>query len=200
MKKDWSTLRKLIWLRRKQDMLPSGYRKCKGFTFNNATYYVITGFRLKGSDTVRFSFSAGVACNVLGCYTTGSAQTNYSLYVGTSGAKYMRYNGGTYNSTIAVNTRYDMVMTPTGATGLPTASTWDEKTFTAESDFCIGTTSTGASSAKLTGNLYGSIKVDGRALFVPCERSNDGVLGYYDVVGRTFYEPTGGSPVSLGYA
>ena len=180
--------------------VPSGYRKLTGLTFNNAPYYVITNFRLKGSDTLRFSFDASTACNILGCYTNGSAQTNYSLYVGTSAAQYLRYNGGTYNSQVTAGTRYNVVMTPTGTSGMKTDSTWTAKDFDCVSDFCIGTTSTSASSAKLTGSLYGNIIVDGRAVFVPCERVSDNVLGYYELLTDTFYTPTGGTPTSLGYA
>lgn len=188
----------LEWLS-KSKRLPDGYKRLLGFSMNNDCYFVITDFRLKGSDTLRFSFSASQACNILGCYTSGSAQTNYSLYVGTSGSKYMRYNGGTYNSTIVPNQRYNMIISATGARGI-SDETWAEKDFTASSDFCVGTTSTGASSAKLIGSLYGNIIVDGRLNLVPLERISDNVLGYYDLVNDTFYEPTIGSPTSIGYA
>ena len=52
------------------DELPSGYERQIGFVFAASTYYLISGFYLRGSDTVRFSFSADKACNVFGCYTT----------------------------------------------------------------------------------------------------------------------------------
>lgn len=187
-------LRRLLPLFVKHASLPLGYRRVAGLTMNDNCYWQITDFRLYGSDTVKFSFSAITACNVLGCYTNTTAQTNYSLYVGTSGAKYMRYNGGTYDSTIVPDTRYDMVMGPTGATGLPTSSTWTEKEFTTASDFCIGTTSLGATSAKLKGTLYGNIEIVGRAKFIPCERQSDHVLGYYEKYTHTFYAPTSGTP------
>lgn len=179
---------------------PAAYRRTLGFTFSNSTYYIITSFRLKGSDTLKFSFSATGACNVLGCYTTTSAQTNYSLYVNTGTSAYQRYNGGAYNSQITSNTRYDVTLTPTGSSGMKVDSTWTAKDFTSDSDFCIGTTSTGATSAKLTGSIYGNIEVKGRAIFVPCERLSDNVLGYYEIYSKTFYAPTGGNPTSLGYA
>ena len=158
-------------------------------------YFVITDFRLKGSDTLRFSFSATKACNVLGCYTDNDAQTNYSMYATTtSGGKYIRYNGGTANSYIVANERYDMVITPTGATGLPTVSTWTQKDFDCVSDFCVGTTSPSATSAKLSGTLYGDVIVDGRLHLVPVKRDSDDVIGYYDLENDTFYEPTTGTP------
>lgn len=191
-----STLKKLVWLRKvTAARLPDGYTKIAGITMNNGPYYVITGFKLKGSDTLRFSFSATDACNILGCYTTGSAQTNYSLYVGLNTAKYMRYNGGTYDSAIVVNTKYDVVMSPTGSTGIQNPSTWTEKDFTAASDMCVGTTSTGATSAKLKGTLYGDLVVDGRLRLIPCKRTSDGEIGYYSPQTETFYENQGsGTP------
>ena len=196
---EWSTLKKLIFqkatsLRAK---LPSGYTKLAGITMNNGPYFVITDFKLKGSDTLRFSFSATDACNILGCYTNSTAQTNYSLYVGLSTAKYMRYNGGTYDSAIVTGVKYNVVMSPTGSTGLPTSSTWEAKDFTAASDMCVGTTSTGATSAKLKGTLYGDIVVDGRLRLIPCKRDSDDEIGYYDTVSKTFYTNQGsGTPTA----
>ena len=200
MIKEWSTLKKLIWYRATlgKASLPDGYKRLLGFKFNNDSYFVIDDFRLTGADTLKFSFSATTACNVLGCYTNGTAQTNYSLYVGTTTANYLRYNGGTYNSKITAGTRYNVVITPTGATGLATASTWTQKDFTAESDMCIGTTSEAASSSKLVGDLYGAIEVVGRLKLIPSERLSDHVLGYYDLKTDTFYEPETGTPESLG--
>ena len=200
MNKEWSTLKKLIWYKATlgNARLPDGYKRLLGFKFDNNSYYVIDDFRLTGADTLKFSFSATTACNILGCYTSGSAQTNYSLYVGTTTANYLRYNGGTYNSKITSGTKYDMVITPTGATGLGTASTWTQKEFTAESDMCIATTSETASSSKLVGNLYGIIEVVGRLKLIPCERLSDHVFGYYDLESDTFYEPETGTPESLG--
>ena len=187
----------------KDDELPVGYARIESVTMNNNCYYLITDFKLKGSDTLRFSFSATDVCNVLGCYTNGSAQTNYSLYVGLSTAKYLRYNGGTYNSAITTNKRYDVVLTPTGSYGLEVEENWTEKDFIATSDFCIGTTSISASSAKLKGTLYGNVEVEDangmRFKGIPCERMSDHKIGYYDTVSETFYEPVGTTPTARAY-
>lgn len=184
--------------------VPSAYRKLTGITFGANTYYAITGFRLKGSDTLRISFSVTKACNVIGCYTTTSASTNYSLYISTtSGSKYLRYDGQTYNSYFpsgSLNTRKDVVINPTGSSGMPTSESWSERTFTAESDMCIGTTSAGATSSKLSGNIWGDVVVDGRFRGVPVERISDGKRGYYDLYTDTFYEPVGTNPAAIGYA
>jgi hypothetical protein len=169
-------------------------------TMNDNCYYQITDFKLTGADTVRFSFSVDAQCNVLGCYTTPSAQDNYSLYVVTSGVgRYLRYNGGTYRSDVTASTRYNVEITPTGSTGLPVASSWEQQEFESQTDFCIGTSNATVSSAKFVGSLYGAIEVVGRAKFIPCERFSDGEIGFYDTYTGTFYEPVGTRPASLGY-
>lgn len=185
--------------------LPSGYKRVLGFSCNNNAMWEITDFHLKGSDTVRISFSVDAACNVFGCYQGTNASDNYDLYASiTSGSKYFRYGNGTYLSYFAADNlgkRFDCVYTPTGTQGMPEDSTWTEMTFTAANDMLIGSTTLTGTSAKLKGKLYGDIIVDGRLKLIPCERISDNVLGYYDTVSDTFYEPyTGfGGAVSLGY-
>lgn len=187
------------------DELPDGYKRVIGFACNNNAMWEITDFHLKGSDTVRVSFSVEAACNVFGCYQGTEATDNYDLYASTtSGSKYLRYGNGTYLSywsSANLGQRFNVVFTPTGTTGMPDDSTWTAKTFTSANDLLIGSTTTTGTSSKLKGNLYGSIVVDGRLNLVPCERVSDGVLGYYDTYTNTFYEPYTGfeGAVSLGY-
>lgn len=182
--------------------LPPAYRRILGMTMNDDCYYEITGFKMNGSDTLRFSFTrtGANACNVLGAYDGTSAQSNYSLYAGgSSSAKYLRYNGGTYNSYAVADKKYDVVITPTGSDGMETDSTWTDKTFTSTTNLCIGTTSPSATSSKMVGSIHGSVVVDSRLELIPCERISDGELGYYDTYTGTFYEPIGTTPTSLGY-
>lgn len=180
------------------DELPAGYNRVLGFSMKNNAYWEIPNFPMNGSDTLRFSFEATDACNVIGAYSGSASGNNYSLYVSQS-SNYLRYKNGAYNSTVDFDTRYDVEITPTGSSGMKVDSTWTAQTFTTPTNFCIGTTSVTASSAKLKGNLYGNIEVVGRAKFIPCERISDNVLGYYDLIGETFYMPTSGTPTSLGY-
>ena len=187
------------------DELPTGYKRVLGFTCDNNAMWQITGFKLKGSDTVRVSFSIDAACNVWGCYQGTDATDNYDLYASVSaGSKYLRYGNGVYLSYWSptnLGKRFDTVVTPTGTSGMPQDSTWTAKTFTAANDLLIGSTTVGGTSAKLKGNLYGSFVVDGRLNAIPCERVSDGTLGYYDTYSETFYEPYTGytGAVSLGY-
>lgn len=182
------------------DELPSGYKRVLGFLCDNNAYWEIPDFPLYGSDTLKFSFEASNACNVIGAYSGSASGNNYSLYVGSS-INYLRYKSGAYNSGVTYNDRYDVEITPTGSHGLEVDSTWTAQTFTTPNNLCICTTSTSASSAKLKGKLYGNVEVVGRAKFVPCERVSDNALGYYDLVGKAFYTQASGftGAVSLGY-
>ena len=156
---------------------------------------------LHGSDSISFAFKASKACNVLGCYTSADAQTNYSFYATTtSGSKYLRYNGQTYNSYIQTNKRYDIVITPTGSSGCEVDSTWSQRTFTTPTTLLLGTTSYGATSAKLTGPMYGDIVINDNIHIIPDE-DPQGRIGYYILEEEKFIENLGsGTPVSLGYA
>ncbi len=180
--------------------LPDGYTQVAGFAFNNDCYFIITGLKLRGSDTVRFSLVPRAACNVFGCYTTSSADDNYSLYISTANnSKYLRYNGKTYKSKFTTDTygeQFNIVITPTGSYGMPEGQddTWDEIDFTTSVDMCIGTTSVDATSSKLKGSFIGAFIVDGRFNGIPCKRDSDNILGYYDLISGTFYEPAEGTP------
>ena len=188
----------IVWIN--PNLVPAEYRRLTGIVFNSNVYYV-TQFKLQGSDTLRFSFSIDKACNVIGCYSTTTSDNNYSLYAsGASNAKYMRYNGGTYNSSFSLNTRYDIEITPTGTKGFKTDSIWEQKNFISDDNMIIGSTAIGASSAKLDGIIYGNIEVVNKGLFIPVERISDGAIGYYEAMSGAFLENQGtGTPVSLGY-
>ena len=192
-------------LRMVDDELPSGYKRVLGYQCDNNAMWEITDFHLRGSDTVRISFSISAACNVFGCYQGADATDNYDLYASTTaGSKYFRYANGTYLSywsSANLGQRFDVVYTPTGSSGMPQDSTWTAKTFESANDLLIGSTTLTGSSSKLRGNLYGEIIVDWRLKLIPCERQSDGVLGYYDTYSGTFFEPYTGftGAVSLGY-
>lgn len=175
--------------------VPAGYQVLKGITFNNNVYFN-TGIYLKGSDTLRFAFSATAACNVLGCYHATNSTNNYSLYVNsTNNAAYLRYDGSAYNSRVVFGDRYDVEITPTGSNGMLTDETWTAAEFTATNPFLIGTTSVGATSSKLQGALYGPVEVVGRGYYVPVKRTSDDVVGYYDLYSGQFLTNQGsGAP------
>jgi hypothetical protein len=181
--------------------VPAAYRRLTGIVFDGNVYYE-TNFKLTGADRVSVDFSITKACNVFGCYTSAEASNNYSLYATTtSGGKYMRYDGGTYNSYLSTNTRYTATIKPTGTEGLRTNSSWTAATFTADNNMLIGTTATNATSSKFSGTLYGNVDVAGRTSLIPVERISDGAIGYYDPIADAFLANQGtGTPVKLGYA
>ena len=174
-----------------QNTLPDTYRRVLGFTLNNNAYWKIDGVTLNGNDTVRISFSISASCNVFGCYSSASATNNFSLYATTtSGSKYLRYGNGTYLSYFSssnLNRRFDVVMSCTGTSGMPTDASWTQLSFTGTESFCIGSTSTTATSSKLVGSIYDDVAVDGKFYGIPCERISDNKLGYYDVISETFF-------------
>ena len=181
--------------------LPKGYKRILGMTMNNDCFYQ-TSVYPTGADTLKFSYewTSTTACNVIGCYTTSSAEDNLSLYIGSNQtAKYLRYNGGTASSYSLANKRYDVQITPTGSIGMETEDTWEQKEFTCSVPLCIGITGASATSAKFIGNLYGNVEVVDKVKFIPCDRLSDNEIGYYDTLNKTFIEPTGTTPTSLGY-
>ena len=188
-------------LKVKAGWLPVWYKRVLWYTCNNNVLWQITDFKLRGSDTIRISFSVLAACNVFGCYQWTDANDNYDLYVSTtSGSKYLRYGSWTYLSywsNANLWERFDVVFSPTWTSWMPQDSTWSPLTFESANDLLIGaTTLTGTS--KLKWNLYGSIIVDWRLNLIPCERLSDNSLWYYDTYSDTFFEPTG-TPTSLWY-
>lgn len=185
----------LMWLAD----LPPAYLRVEGFSFNNNCYFTITGLKLTGADTIRFTFKPKSGSNVFGSYTTTSAQNNYSLFISTASttSKYMRYNGGTYASGFTsgeLNVQRDVVITPTGSSGLPRNGTWTQADFVCDIDMNIGTTSPDATSAKFIGDMIGNFVVDGKFCGVPCKRISDNTLGYFDLYTRTFFTPAVGTP------
>ena len=157
--------------------LPAEYQYIDGITFSGRTYYIFNDLYLTGADTVHLSFSFTTNCNVFGCYDNDSSGDRYSLYVSSSsGAKYMRYGSNAYDSyfpSSARGDRFDVIITPTGTSGMYTDSTWEEETFTSSVSMCIGLTGPGVTSAKFSGNMYGCFVVEGRFKGIPCIRKSD---------------------------
>lgn len=181
--------------------LPDGYKKVKSLTMDNNCYYSITDFFLKGSDTLKLSASLTATSNLIGSYAGTSSGPNYSIYASTSNVSYLRYGSTNYNSQFDAGVRYNITMTPTGVHGMKRDSTWEELEFTTIRPFCIGTTAANiTTSAKFKGTIYGNVIVkDANGLRfkgIPCIRESDDVVGYYDVVSGTFYEPIGENPIT----
>lgn len=178
--------------------LPEGYRELVGIAFDGNFHYE-SSFRLKGTDTLRFSYQATAAGNVLGCYCGNTTDPNFSFYhTNVSAGSYVRYSTNLMRPKVNNSQRYDIVMGPTGAEGFASSVSWTPASFTVAGDFFIGMLDN-STSAALKGNIYGRVRIDNRADFVPVE-SAGGVIGYYEMYTQTFLTKTGsGTPVSLGY-
>lgn len=175
--------------------LPSAYREVNGFSFDGDSYFV-TDLILNGDDTISFEYSAKTACNVIGSYKSGSANNNFSFYHAANA--YIRYDGSLYRADLSTNTRYKVDFTPTGFyVDSSLAKGWSEAQFTCDDAMRIGALPN-STAAKLSGALYGRVKVNGGNKFngVPVERIADNVLGYYDTVSGDFYTNQGTGSVT----
>lgn len=182
------------------DELPSGYKRLLDVTTNGSMRYV-SNVHITGADTLRFTYKSSSG-NLLGAYHDSDADDNYSYYPTTSStAKYARYNGQTGGSSSATGTEYTIEMSPTGITGSRNPSSFTPSTFTASVPFCIfATSATGTPMSSAT--IYGSIEISGSqsVKFIPCERSSDGAIGYYETLNGEFLEAVGtGVPSTSGY-
>jgi len=183
----------LTWV---DDSLPVEYKRLTGLHMRNARF-VLENFYLTGEDTLSFRYR-GANGNVLGCFTSGGADDNYSFYSSnSSNAKYARYNGQVGGSSVVSSSTWNsVVMSPTGVTGVVNPSAFTPTEFTCSNPFCIGATSPEGS---VNSNLYfeGDITVSDRLKLIPVERVSDGEIGWFD--GETLHLPTEGTVESLGY-
>ena len=183
--------------------LPVGYKRLKDIIFDGEVYYV-TDTYLTGADTTTFTINATEGNrNVLGCYTGSSVGNNLSFYLSTGNAgNYVRYKDGLYRPVLAsnkLNTDLTLSIGPTGTTGFDTDATWTELEFVSPALFYIGWL-TNATSSKFKGSFKGNITVSNRATLIPCERTSDGAIGYYNINDNVFFENQGtGTPTTSGY-
>lgn len=192
-------MRTLLHSVRDVKIFPLGYTEVKWLSFNNDCYFTID-YKLKWDDTVKIVFTPNNACNVFWSYTNANSQKNYSLYASTAAwAKYLRYNGWTYKSEVTLWTKYTLEITPTWSKRSTSSlnETWTQKTFTADTNMYIGTTSPSATSSKMVWTIWGRIEVVERAELAPCKRNSDNVLWYYDLINNVFYTPTTWTPTAV---
>lgn len=181
-------------LRMVDDELPNGYKRLSGIQLQDAR--IVVPFYITGEDTLRFR-ARGTSGNWIGSFNDASANDNLSFYGSTnSGAMYARYNGQTGGSSIYTNTWYNIVISPTGVTGVRNPSSFTPATFTCSEPLNIGATSIEGTPGPNV-SFEGNIVVDGRLTLIPCERESDNALGYYD--GTAFYTSEIGTMTSLGY-
>ena len=186
----------------KDEKLPYGYRRIESIEFSGSTYYE-TDEKLYGSDivTMTISLSSSGGQNLFGCYSgTGNDDVNFSLYVyGTSsGQAYWRYGMTLYRPTLGGTAKRTISFGAGGTTGFSTNSSYIETEFETTSTARIGALPN-SSSPKFSGTIYGNITIGNRLKYIPCIRSSDGAIGYYEAVNGKFLEPQGSAPTAGEY-
>lgn len=195
---DWSTLKKLIWHHAimggggfPEDIERVPYIESTGGA------YIITPVYLSSESQVEmdFEFTTDDAGNLFGCYKSGSANNNYSIYRSKPGtASYVRYDGSLYRNADFSTARHAIVM---NAEGLwidgDRAETFDAATFTADTKLYICALAN-SSAAKAAGKIY-RFKVAGVFDGIPVRKLEGGAYTYglYDKIGKVFY-PSNGNP------
>ena len=185
--------------------LPSEYKRVLGIEFNGNVYYDTQQY-LYGTDdvslTVKDTSSSGQ--NLFGSYNGTSAGTkNFSLYIyGTSSSGcYFRYGETLYRPKLGTGKR-TISFGCNGTTGFYDDVNVTPEEFESSVPFWIGGLPN-SSSPKYTGSIEGNIEIKSnggnRLKFIPCERKNDGAIGYYEIYNDVFIEPTGSNPTSMGY-
>lgn len=173
--------------------VPSDYKRLEYLEFNKSGY-VPTDVYLESTDTLKFKIVTTTATggSMIGCFGGTNNTSNYCIYgVALSPGGYIRYNGSTYRAwQIAGSTEYIAEMSSTGlVVNGSTLASWSELSFTANRPMYIGHLY-GSESAKFTGKFY-EVEVVGKFKGVPCERTSDNALGYYDTVTNTFFPAEG---------
>ena len=189
------------------DELPEGYRRITSIKFDGNFYYD-TGITLTGDDEVTMTLAntSTQGQNVFGSYN-GSGEPNFSLFIyggGSSSNSYFRYGTQLLRPKFGSNER-TITLSGAGTTGFQTdASTSGPEEFEAEATAYIGmlpnSTSPGYTGSIIESiEVYNSVTGDSRT-WIPCEREDDGVIGYFDMFYYQFLEPIGeGTPVKGEY-
>ena len=187
----------------RDDELPNGYKRLTDVVFDGNTYYE-TNQTLYGTDTltVRLSNTKTTGQNVIGAYSgSGNSARNFSLFIygnGSSSDAYLRHGTILSRPNYGTGAR-TLVIGPTGTSGFAENTTYSAETFETTSTFWIGGLPN-SSSPKYTGNIVGNITVGDRLKYIPCERTSDGAIGYYETVNKVFLENQGsGTPTTSGY-
>lgn len=184
----------------KDEELPYGYSRIESITFSGSTYYD-TDEKLYGSDivTMTIALSSTGGQNLFGCYS-GTDDVNFSLYVyGTAaGQAYWRYGTTLYRPTLGGTAQRTISFGAGGTTGFSQNVSYSEVEFETTSAARIGALPN-SSSPKFSGTIYGNITVASRLKYIPCIRSSDSKIGYYETVKGVFLEPQGSAPTAGAY-
>lgn len=181
----------LLKKRMEDPELPLGYTRVDKIDYDG-TFWFDTGEKLMGNDVVSMTIDDTTTGgqNVFGCYAgTGSDARNFSLYIyggGSSNSSYYRYGTQLLRPRFGSGEREIKLSNVTE--GFTTDATGNLEEFETTSVAYIGNLPN-STSAKFTGNIVGAIEVADRLKWIPCERDEDGVVGYLEVYTGKFLEP-----------
>ena len=185
------------------DELPVGYKRLTGISFGGNVWYE-TGEALTGNDEVTMTLgdTASQGQNVFGSYNgTSSGAKNFSLFIygnGSTTSSYFRYGDQLLRPRYG-NGERTITFGKSGTDGFAADASATPDTFETPANAYIGMLPN-STSPSYTGDIKGNILVGTRLKWIPCERTSDGVIGYYEQVKDVFIEPSGtGTPTSLGY-
>lgn len=182
------------------DELPAGFKRLASIKFDGDVWYE-TGEVMTGDDDVTMTLdgTSTAGQNVFGSYNgTSSGTKNFSLYLygGGSTSSYLRYGGQLLRPRFGSGER-TITFGKSGTSGFYTDVTVEPDTFTTEAGAFIGMLPNSSSPA-YTGTIVGDITVGTRLKWIPCERTADGVVGYYEAVNGKFIEPSGTGSATKG--
>ena len=199
--KDWSTLKKLIFLHASAGGgLPDGIERAS-YIQTSGSSYIITPIYLSNDSQVEMDieFTDEEVGNVFGCYKSGTATNNFSIYRAKPGAaagsaSYTRYDGKLYRNANFSMGRHHIKMNGDGLwIDGERAETFEAATFTADAKLYICGLAN-SSAAKIDGKIY-RFKVVGVFDGIPAKKLENGsyTYGLYDRIGQVFY-PSNGNP------
>ena len=183
------------------DELPAGFKRLESIKFDGDCWYK-TGEVMTGDDDVTMTLdgTSTTGQNVFGSYNgTSSGTKNFSLFIygdGSSSNCYLRYGGQLLRPRFGSGER-TITFGKSGTSGFYTDVTAEPDTFTTVAGAFIGMLPNSSSPA-YTGTIVGDITVGTRLKWIPCERTADGVVGYYEAVNGKFIEPSGTGSATKG--
>lgn len=178
--------------------LPEGIEKVPYIQTTGGSY-IITPIYLSNDSEVEmdFEFTTDDAGNLFGCYKSGSASNNFSVYRSRAGVtSYTRFDGKLYRNADFFTARHYIVMNGEGLwIDGEQAEAFTPATFTADTPLYICALAN-STAAKADGKIY-RFKVVGVFDGIPVKKLENGsyTYGLYDKIGQVFY-PSNGNPFS----
>lgn len=168
------------------ELIDNTDRVLSGIIFDGDSWFEIP-VRLTSDDTISFTYSARINCNVLGSYVSSTANNNFSYYHGQS--VYARYGDQLKRANASANVEESIQMGKLGFDINDEHYDFDPAEFVCETDLMVGRLPN-SSQPKFRGYFIGSISAGSRFNLVPV-LTKDREIGYRDTISGTFYANQG---------